>query len=267
MNTSSKQATIGATTCSLKDLVIDAEEFSPRHLKLDQAHVDVLEHGLELGRPLDRLTVWATDGKLVLVDGHHRAEAYRRARWKLEVPIFTFEGTLADAHLKAVWLNSKTRLALTTAERADAAWKLVRTPGRPTLEKIALGTGVSPRTVKTMSVRHQEMKARDIKITGMWWQDRNELVGTPWTEEEAADWREARAAQIAEKHKGLGREFGVNMDAASRAIARLAGKGNLRGLIQELTEIAEEEGLDWEEARELSGDFEAPAETPAWRRR
>lgn len=254
MSTSSKHTTIGATTCRLKDLVIDAEEFSPRHLKLNQAHVDELERGLELGRPLDRLTVWATDGKLVLVDGHHRAEAYRRARWKLEVPIFTFEGTLADARLKAVWLNAKTRLALTAAERADAAWKLVRTPGRATLEKIALATGMGLRTIESMSAREKVLRARGTEPTGSWWLDRKD-EREPWTEEEAEDWRAARAAKIVEKHKALEREFGVNMDVASVAIARLAGKGNLRSLIQELTEIAEEQGLDWEETGRLNGDF------------
>jgi ParB-like chromosome segregation protein Spo0J len=235
------------------ELVIDPRQFSPRHVALNEAHLSDLAKPLKEGHTLAPLIAWKTAGKLVLVDGHHRAEAYRRARWARPIPIRTFEGTRTEAKLVAVRENARAKLPLTQAERLDWAWSLVWDAGRPTLEVIAAATGAGIASVKRMSSRARDMTAARKEPTGSWARDQRDEM-EPWTDEMKAERYAAKTARLVEEHRGLARAAVHYPEATADAVAAIFGR-KLPDLIRNLVSIAEEQALDLpDEPDEFRGD-------------
>jgi hypothetical protein len=83
----------------------------------------------EPNRNLDPIPVWWSGGRWVLIDGHHRYEAYRQlnkiGKRNSEFPVEVFKGTLEEARRHAAYLNRKTKLAMTGADRTNASWQQV----------------------------------------------------------------------------------------------------------------------------------------------
>jgi ParB-like chromosome segregation protein Spo0J len=65
--------------------------------------------------------------KYYILDGHHRLDAYHSAQWSNKIPVKVFSGTLQDARLKALELNSRNKLPMTQADKQEAAWELTKT--------------------------------------------------------------------------------------------------------------------------------------------
>lgn len=134
------------------------------------------------GKALDPVLLWQPEaddpGKLILLDGTHRVEAYRAVNWAGEIPALILVGVGRRAALGAALKANSTRtLGLTQAERMDAAWRLVREPVVPRFKvrEIASLADVARRTVDYMRARFRVMHEEKIEITGSWARDRRTL--------------------------------------------------------------------------------------------
>ncbi|MEO9682778.1 MAG: ParB N-terminal domain-containing protein [Tateyamaria sp.] len=94
--------------------------------RLQEHHVAELVGILKQDRELDPVTLWEDPetGATVLVDGHHRLAAYRRAEWSKPIPSQVHHCDRKAARLLAMGENGKARLQFTTTERRNAAWAL-----------------------------------------------------------------------------------------------------------------------------------------------
>ena len=157
------------------------EVFQPRDrvgmMDEDDWFIDDLKQAVERGSTpdLDPVVVWWSGKRWIVIDGHHRIAAYRRAARDVEtIPVQVFEGGLDDARLEAVRLNQKNKLVMRQSERLEAAWRLVCTSDL-SKKRIALSCGVAARTVATMRRRGNDViEAKP----GKWsWRD---LAGERW---------------------------------------------------------------------------------------
>jgi hypothetical protein len=167
----------------LREITIDPA-FQFRHAGIDKAHVKGLVQVLRTMGELDPVLVWQEKGtsgeptrRLVLLDGSHRLAAYASAkRSRGGGPARVLNGDLDEALVAAVRANSRESLALTKNERMDAAWRLVRVPGkRLTVKTIAGAAGVAPRSVDIMRKRWAVIGASDREPSGHWWRDRQTI--------------------------------------------------------------------------------------------
>lgn len=116
-------------TLPLKAIKQVPEVFQVRR-GLHRPHVDVLLDRLRAGVVLDPLHVWRCGGTVILINGHHRREAYRQYQIDqqriLDVPVEFFPGDAMAAFKKAVEENTKSYLPMDRRERFDLAWELVK---------------------------------------------------------------------------------------------------------------------------------------------
>jgi hypothetical protein len=90
-------------------------------------HRDALVRSLRSrkGVPLDPLVVFWVGDKWVMVDGHHRHQAYEENGRSDPVPVTVFPGTLDEAIGEALRGNSRDKLVMGKREKSEAAWRLV----------------------------------------------------------------------------------------------------------------------------------------------
>lgn len=239
--------------------ITELDEFFSR--PIDRAHVRTLAQTIERKETLDRIVLWHDDRdperpRLVLLDGRHRLAAYRAARGTRKghnrgIPARILTCDRATAHLRAVEDNAKNRLALTTWQRMDAAWHLVRLFDDNGLSKrqIRDATGASERTVANMRVRWREMIAADKEPTGEWRRDRSDEAWQPAEPEEYEQLIETRLAAFKPAAGAMTRD----PDAVVwEVLARSFGEHRLRQLF--------EYGLGGEEPDEFF-DHHVTAET------
>jgi hypothetical protein len=120
------------------------------NLAADIAHIRELARTIkDRGKSLDPILVTAIGKNFYVIDGHHRLEAYRLAKWRKEIPVIHFEGDVGQAQAEAWRLNYKNKLPMTQRDKLEAAWRLVMEGGH-TQEEIADWTTISVRTISTM---------------------------------------------------------------------------------------------------------------------
>ncbi len=124
------------------------------------------------GKTLDPITVW-WDGKgWVCIDGHHRHAAYVAAKLDIQhiIPVEVFEGSIDRAMATAARRNKGDKLAMTRAEKSDAAWHLV-TMTQLSKEETAACAGVSESTIASMRKVFNQLEERannggdDLEVT------------------------------------------------------------------------------------------------------
>jgi len=136
--------------------------FQPRDIDgMRDAHWNHIE---DLGRAIERngtkgldpIVVWWSGKRWLVIDGHHRYEAYQLRQWaNQDVPVDVFTGSLDQARLESVRRNRKNKLRMKGRDRSQYAWRLVCSSELSKAE-IANGTGVSPSTVANMRKRRRE---------------------------------------------------------------------------------------------------------------
>ncbi len=91
----------------------------------DREHVKKLARAVSIQGELDPIVVIKLGKKFVCVDGHHRVEAYKDAKWTKEIRCEWFGGTVREAVDESMRRNAKDRLNVPTADRLEAAWRRV----------------------------------------------------------------------------------------------------------------------------------------------
>ena len=181
------------TTLALGRIEVIPAVFQQRRVAKwsSKRHVEELVRALKSqGKPLDPLVVIDTGTRYVLVDGHHRAEAYRVASWNRPVPVRVMYGDFEAALLCSLTGNSKDKLAMSRQEKHDAAWRFVcRKNVAMSKSKIAAAAGISIGSVTSMRAVLREIEADDLgDPSAMSWdmarRTVRDLVGGEYDEDE-----------------------------------------------------------------------------------
>jgi hypothetical protein len=211
-------------TLRFKDIHVADQVFQWRirddNLAADIAHIKELARTIEDKRKaLDPILVTAVGKMFYVVDGHHRLEAYRLAKWQKEIPVTYFEGSLREARDEAWRRNYKNKLPMTRGDKLEAAWRLVK-EGRLTQTAISDLTTISVRTIATMAgvLREHGPDVKDqrwaVARSRQWNnEDREVKPGEDWVEKKAHEW-----AQRIFKNLGPDALASVKADVLARAL-------------------------------------------------
>jgi ParB-like chromosome segregation protein Spo0J len=132
---------------------------------------DLVRHLRNTQEPLDPITVYPRSDQYIVVDGHHRLEAYQEVRWDKPVPVKVFQGTLQEAREAAFTANNKGRRSYSSQERLEKAWHDTKRwffDGRKdlTVERVAKNSGTGTRTVGYMRAR---LRDRGVEVKDLSW--------------------------------------------------------------------------------------------------
>lgn len=237
----------------LHDIEERPEVYQPRE-GLQEYHVNALRAALGQRGELDPLTLWEDPetGAKVLVDGHHRVAAYRKAGWSKPVPSHIHKCNQRAARLLALGENGKARLSLTPTERQNAAWALVcdgRTdPWTFSRSEIANASGASTGLVAEMRRTRKQVEERGETLDPSWQQmlrSRRDQGPQEYTDAQREAWIEAKAAEVDDKvGKDLGFYATSNPEAVINVIMSRCNHECRRQLYDELMGEFEPERLE-----------------------
>lgn len=191
--------------------------FQPRHDSIayapgrSEGHISALAKEPKAGRPLDPVTVVDMGGKWFLVDGHHRMQAYRRAKWKREVPVNVVQSNLQAAE-RVEWAitlsiaeNAKAKLGLVEADKMARAWQAVAREAPGSIAGLSKTYGVSERTIANMrKVRATLADAgKDLELTPSWSAANRAFRELEGLQSSGKDWDEAQRRQVAKRLKSV----------------------------------------------------------------
>lgn len=202
---------------------------------LAEHHLTTLSKLLKSTQDLDPVTVMVVGSRFILVDGHHRHEAYRRSPDRRDIPVRYFEGTPEEAVLAAARANTRAVLPMDNGQRQDLAWRLTLC-GLYSKRQIAEASGISERQVGIMRKAIQTLGEQAHEFT-RWWQARRAADGKSdedMSEEDREMWIEEQAQAYADR---LAKEFSTklarNPEIAARALEHYFGR-KLPDLLKEL---------------------------------
>jgi ParB-like nuclease domain len=192
-------------------------------------HVGSLVRALQDTRePFDPLLVFPVRDRVYVIDGHHRLAAYRAVEWSRQVPVKLFTGTLENAQLEALKRNVKDKLPMNRDEKAEAAWRLVKT-GKHREPQIREATTIGRSNIyimKTVLRRLQEKKQKNGKpeysandFALMSWKRARMLVRDVEPEFSDEDYRQRNAKKMVDSllRNNIGQ--GMSKDPAVTALA------------------------------------------------
>ncbi|RUW27629.1 nuclease [Mesorhizobium sp. M4B.F.Ca.ET.215.01.1.1] len=218
--------------------------FQPRG-GMDERHLSDLVKLLRSRKDLDPVTVMVVGDSYVLIDGHHRHEAYQRTG-NDSIPTVYFEGTPEEAVLEAGKANAKAKLPMSSRERQDFAWRLV-VLDRYSKAKVADASGTSTSQVATMR-KAKRVLGVDAGNFETWFKARKAAEGKDMDgadEFDPEEWKQQVADRFADT---LARTFSGRLsddpEIAAMALAAYFGRrlpevvGELQGF---LPEVADEE--------------------------
>jgi hypothetical protein len=201
----------GALGLNRNSIVVAEKVFQWRLLDTDVANRE--EHILSMakaiadsGKPLDAILVLQVGGKFYVIDGHHRLAAYDTARWIGAIPARAFGGTLDQAYLEALRLNSRNKLPMTKEDKQEAAWRLVKLQDGSSREQISEWTTVSTSNISNMRRVLKKLQGLErgpdvIPIADLTWR---RALREDWAAEDgrkewdADEWKEREANEIVE---------------------------------------------------------------------
>ena len=167
-------------TLPLDHIEVIAKLFQPRDMRHDQLqstyHIESLAKsiGVNENHTLDPISIWWTGDSWVVIDGHHRLDAYklyqeilkepivRKGHYKhmsdksvevpvTQVPVNVFNGTIIEATLHSTAANSQDKLAMSKDSKLTRAWQLVTIELKGlTLQSIARCCAIHNRSVSNM---------------------------------------------------------------------------------------------------------------------
>ena len=144
---------------------------------------------------------------------------YRLARWRKEIPITYFEGSLKEAQAETWKLNYKNKLPMTHRDKLEAAWRLVK-EGSRTQRDLSDLTTISVRTISTMMgiLKEHKDRVKDERwavARSFQWNDKDGHAdaGEDWVEKKARKW-----AQQIFKNLGPDALASIKGDVLARAL-------------------------------------------------
>lgn len=167
------------------------EGFKPKTGVTNEGKAHVAKMVDALNRPgspdLDPLTVIRVGARDILTDGHHRLAAYKHAQ-RLDAPVRHVEVGPKAALVKVGEENQKTKLSLTSSDRSEWAWRLVRSRLYSKAEEV-LASGVSDGTIGIMRRALKTLEAKGEPIPHSWRQVKViEFKGEEGAKEQAEKW-------------------------------------------------------------------------------
>lgn len=250
---------------SLAELTTERGVFQMREEEADSWVTD-LHKVLKQGDLLTPLLVWWTGKRWVVMDGHHRLEAYRRdAEGKAKYRLIPVEVSQAEnpeaAIIEANRENRKNKLNTTEEDKHRQAWFFTVEGIGGSVRAVAEATGSSKSTV-------QRMRDARAKLTAKGW-SKDRLMGLKWqqvielTKDRPGDWTGTISADEELERAGrawaerLQREFGGKLleapDIAALMLLTYSREATKRVLQSRfLWELREE--IEAEERREAKDD-------------
>jgi len=179
--------------------------FQPRNLRLipyadrgrqeaaSENHVADLASKLTDGRELEPLLVARIDGKLWLIDGHHRLKAYRRQQ-RRTVPVRIMNTDLTTALMASKAVNCDgVKLPMHTRQKAEGAWQYLAhvtghgrlpLPDEVSQHSLERTFGVPRRTIGRMLKRLPTVKLAEFGPeacdAGTGWPQWRQCCGNAW---------------------------------------------------------------------------------------
>lgn len=211
---------------TLGELTVEPDVFQHREelysLSRSEEHIAELQRRIRNGTGMDPLVIWWSGQRWIVIEGHHRHEAYRRSDEGagIMVPVKVFSGTLKEAKEKAGEDNNKARLAISKAEANAQAWRLWATGEERSPAKIAARTKVSRQQVYRMKRDYEKLKEGGVDPVKLSWPE-----ARAWAKRNAAemsvvtDYEERRDAIVERFFAALHNEFGGTWVRQSDAIA------------------------------------------------
>ncbi|MGN6769976.1 MAG: ParB/RepB/Spo0J family partition protein [Rhizobiaceae bacterium] len=239
-----EQPNVRAERLALSDITTMPDLFQPRGM--DEKHIGDLVRAIRASGDLDPVTVITIGQRAILIDGHHRIEAYQRAGIHVGIPVQYFDGSPQEAVLHAGIANSKAKLPMANRERQDYAWRLVLI-GTHSKAEIHEASGISPSQVGNMRVVRRKL-GPDAQNYASWWQARLKADGgaTEMTEDDREKWKEDMANDFADRlAKTFSSKLSHRPDIAAMALSAYFGR-RLPELFKELREFVPAD--EWGEA-------------------
>lgn len=231
----------------LADLEVIEVLFQPR--TMSEKHLDDLKRAIRSVGPLEPLLVLPVGQRMIVVDGHHRREAYELVGFTAPVPVTYFQGSPRQAMFEAVRQNSMAKLPMHNREKQDYAWKLVLV-GDSSKNEISVATGVSTSQVANMRKARSLLKDEAFEHKS-WFRARRAAQGKGQLEVDVEEMKERQAIDWANR---MAKEFTTklanNPEIAAMALNIYFGR-KLPELYQELRSFMAEdmEFGEWDDDR------------------
>ncbi|TPM51410.1 nuclease [Mesorhizobium sp. B2-2-3] len=216
----------GPPELHLEDIETLPQLFQPRG-GIEERHVSELVKRIKAVGALDPVTVMVIGSRTILIDGHHRVEAYGAAGWLQAVPVRYFEGTPEEAVLVAGEANSKAKLPMDNEDRQNFAWRLVGID-RHSIAKIARASGISEAQVTIMRRAKRTLGERAGDFQS-WFRARLAANGIEQDRNNHDDERDKWMDEVAERYAdGMAKKFSTrlahNPEIAAMALAKYFGR-------------------------------------------
>lgn len=199
---------IKRNTLPLSSIGIMPEVFQPRSREdfaRYEAHVQTLMNAAMFASDnvLEAIEVWWSGAQWLVLDGHHRFEAYQRLRKKKKgakrIPVRAFAGSLHEAIMETTRHNTKDKLPMTKEEKVNRAWQMVLIGQDYSKREIAEACTVGTSTISRMRARLEELKQLypdtwEEDIDDLSWKEVMNFDAKPrdfdedWQEKLAIDW-------------------------------------------------------------------------------
>jgi hypothetical protein len=207
--------------------------------------------------------VYWTGARVVLLDGHHRREAYRRAKVADAVPVEWFVGGLDAAIAEAGARNCQDKLRMTTPERMNFAWRLV-TLTKLSKADVRRASGAGDGQIALMKRVKKELEKEEpgaAERYRTWRQAQDAVKGREgWTGMDEDELKDRMAAQAKEWTRRMGQAVGTKLadspEIAAMALAGLLGR-KLPDVVSFLLRehITEDQRDEWRMEDDFHSDF------------
>jgi hypothetical protein len=209
---------------SLRAVELVPHVFQVRGTDISEHHVGELLSALKAGHDLDPIIVWRCGKHALLVDGHHRLDAYQQHQMvkqvRVDIPVTWFQGSAEEAMKAAAKANVPAKLQMTPEQRANLAWRLTLL-GRLTKKDIAATSGVAQRTVANMRKAIEtlgEAAASCKSWTAAMMRVKD--LGGELSDEDAAEMRDLQVKKWADRlAKAYGNKLTTNTSMAAEVMA------------------------------------------------
>lgn len=248
---------INVMTVRLDAITIDETLILRQAQRIDPEHVIELAQAMRRGDRMPPIILWKADGKLILLDGHHRVAAVgemieraaRSARDGKPLPRAVIraeirEGSKTDALVWMIDGNKRAKLNVSREDRSQHAWRLTLETSL-SAEETGRVAGVTGRTVRHMRSTKRDFESRGLPPPATWREARGVWEPPTLSETDRAAKVEVLTKQLGDLWQPLSRhEDSVFWEALEKAVSPRRLREGLGWLIDELGDYADDEGAD-----------------------